>query len=69
MTMVAFYWLKKSIFFYYLIYFYYYLDYFCYYLLIALHFLVLYMDFIVLFKLPFNFIYDTFTKKLSVSTK
>ena len=47
----------------------YYSTYFYYYSWILLHFLVLLMSLIVLFQLFFTFIYSTFSKKFSVSTK
>ena len=43
--------------------------YFCYYLWVLLHFLVLFIGSTVLFQLTFTFIYSTFSKKFSVSTK
>ena len=61
-----FHWLKNKV-FYYLIYFCYYLAYFCYYLQVLLHILVLFIYPIILFQLPFSFIYNTFSKKISVS--
>ena len=47
----------------------YYSAYFCYYLLVLLHFLLLFIDLTVLFQLTFTFIYNTFSKKISVLTK
>ena len=47
----------------------YYSVYFYYYLWILLYFLVLFMSYIVLFQLTFIFIYNTFSKKFSISTK
>ena len=47
----------------------YYSTYFCYYLQAPLHFSVLFMGSTVLFQLTFTFIYSTFSKKISVSTK
>ena len=58
--------------FYYLVYFYYlfyYLIYFNYYLWALLYFLILFIDLIILFQLTFTFIYNTFNKKISISTK
>ena len=43
--------------------------YFCYYSWVPLHFLVLFIGSTVLFQLTFTFIYSTFNKKFSVSTK
>ena len=64
-------WLKKIIFFffYYLAYFSYHLVYFYYYSLVLLHFLILFINLTVLFQLVFSFIYNTFSKKNSISTK
>ena len=42
---------------------------FCYYLWALQYFLILFMGLTVLFQLTFTFIYSTFSKKLSVSTK
>ena len=47
----------------------YYLAYFCYYLWVLLYFLVLFMGPIVLFQLTFTFIYNTFSKKISIVIK
>ena len=47
----------------------YYSTYFCYYLWVSLYFLVLFIGSTILFQLPFNFIYSTFSKKFSISTK
>ena len=47
----------------------YYSAYFYYYLRVLLHFLVLFIGPTVLFQLTFTFIYSTFSKKISVSTK
>ena len=47
----------------------YYLAYFYYYLWVLLYFLVLFMGSTILFQLTFTFIYSTFNKKFSVSTK
>ena len=47
----------------------YYSAYFCYNLWVSLHFFVLFMSPTVLFQLIFTFIYSTFNKKFSVSTK
>ena len=47
----------------------YYSTYFCYYLWVSLHFLVIFMGPTVLFQLTFTFIYSTFSKKFSISTK
>ena len=47
----------------------YYSAYFCYYLWVSLHFLVLFMGLTILFQLIFTFIYSTFSKKISLSTK
>ena len=47
----------------------YYSTYFYYCSWVPLYFLVLFMGFIVLFQLTFTFIYSTFSKKFSVSTK
>ena len=47
----------------------YYSAYFLYYLWVLLHFLVLFMGHIVLFQLNFTFIYNTFSKKISILAK
>ena len=47
----------------------YYSAYFYYYLWVLLHFLILFMGLTILFQLTFTFIYNTFNKKFSVSTK
>ena len=47
----------------------YYSAYFYYYLWVLLYFLVLFMCLIILFQLTFTFIYNTFSKKFSVSAK
>ena len=55
------YWLKMQLF--------YYLVYFFYYSRVLLHFFYTIHDTVVLFQLVFNFIYSTFSKKISISTK
>ena len=47
----------------------YYSFYFYYYLWVLLHFLVLFIGSTILFQLTFTFIYNTFSKKFSISTK
>ena len=47
----------------------YYSAYFCYYSWLLLYFLVLFMGSTILFQLTFTFIYSTFNKKFSISTK
>ena len=47
----------------------YYSAYFYYYSCVPLHFLILFMSHTVLFQLTFTFIYNTFSKKFSVSVK
>ena len=47
----------------------YYLVYFYYYLWVLLYFLILFIDLTILFQLTFTFIYITFNKKISISTK
>ena len=47
----------------------YYSAYFCYYSWVSLHFLVLFIGPTILFQLTFTFIYNTYSKKFSVSAK